>query len=501
MHSDTITAILEKDSLSSEEIDLCIEFFQKNHTNSNVEGFKKLYTIANGVVNESQIFRLISVIESFLNQKDISNNSKGNLLNNKTCFCLMINNKYEALDSAFKFLELKCDNRNEVFLNSNYFFNVYFEDGLYSEAIKVSKNIIEKDYFKEYNVFLKFTIYGNLFLAYAKLKDYNNYKKYLDLSKECIDKMQIDVYTQYYEMTKLSAEALLYQTNKEIINFNKIVEEYQSLLSQYENRASTIFDTVDTHVDILNEMIQQKMYSEAEKICNLLLNKTNSSRYNLAVYKCLKKIYEATSNPLYSELLIKYVNCVEELEGKEAEYYRRYLMRFATLYQISSNYYELLHDYEHDPLTKCYSRGALDNLLEKNTYIDGSLLFFDLNDFKIVNDTYGHNMGDRYLMQFSKRLLKIFAPIGECYRIGGDEFVTIVHSINKEIISKYIEELNTYLRNDNFFKDDKYYGFSVGISQFSSSLSFEMVLKNADLAMYDCKNCNKKYYYKFYEEE
>lgn len=501
MHSDTVAGILEKNSLTIEEIDLCIEFFQKNHTAENVIKFKKLYAIANGLVNESQILRLISVIESFLNQDDISIDDKSSLLNNKTCFCLMINNKYEALDSAFKFLELKTENTDEVFLNSNYFFNVYFEEGLYSEAIKVSKNIIDKDYFNGFNVFLKFTIYGNLFLAFAKIRDYSNYKIYLDLSKECVDNMQIDVYNQYYNMTRLSSEALLYDTNKDKIDFNLIISEYKELLSEYDNRSSTIFDTVDTHVDIINQMIKEKMYEDAEKICNLLLTKTNTSRYNLAVYKCLKKIYEATSNPKYNELLVKYVNCIEELEGKEAEFYRRYIMRFATLYQISSNYYELLNDYEHDSLTKCYSRGALDNLLEKNTYIDGSLLFLDLNDFKIVNDTYGHDMGDKYLKSFASKLLKIFSPIAECYRIGGDEFVAIVHTINKNIISKYIDELNTSLKKENFFNDDIYHGFSVGISKFSSSLSFEMVLKQADSAMYECKHCNKEYYYKFYDEE
>lgn len=500
MHASSVLAILEKQALTYEEIDLCIEFFRKNHTINNVDSFKRFYALVNGMVNESQILRLISVIESFLLDDCISNNDKASLVNNKTCFCLMINNKYEALDSAFKFLEYKCDNMDEIYLNANYFFNVYFEEGLYNEAIRVSKDILNNPYFDNYNIFLKFCIYGNLFLAYAKILDYSNYKYYEEIARDCIEKMQIDVYTQYYNITKLSAEALLYHSNKDKIDFNELIIKYKSLLNEYDNRSSTIFDTVDTHLDIIDKMINQNLLADAEDICNLLLTKTNSSRYNLGVYKCLKKIYEATNSPKYMQLLINYVNCIEMLDSKEAEFYRSYIMRFATLYEISSNYYELLNDYEHDALTNCYSRGAFDSLLEKNTYVDGSLLFFDINDFKTVNDTYGHATGDEFLKFFSKNLLNVFSPIAECYRIGGDEFVAIVHTIDKKVIKKYIQDFDTALRKNNFFDDGNYFGFSVGISRFTSSLSLEMVLKQADEAMYECKNGDKEIFYKFYKQ-
>lgn len=492
----SINDILKKSSLTGEEIDLCIEFFQKNCKLEYVDDFKRFYAIVNGIVNESQILRIISVIESFLLDSNLSNNTKASLLNNKTCFCLMINNKYEALDSAFEFLEFKCDDPNEIYLNSNYFFNVYFEEGLYNEAIKVSKNLINKPYFNDYHMFFKFCIYGNLFLSYAKLKDYSNYKEYEKLTKEYVEQMDIDVYIQYYKITKLSAEALLYEKNKDKIDFNNLIKEYKLLLDEYENRTSTIFDTVDTHIDIINEMINQNMLEDAERICELLISKTNSSRYYIGIYKCLKKIYEITNSDKYIDLLKKYVNCIEELDNKESEFYRRYIMRFASLYEISSNYYALLNDYEHDTLTNCYSRGAFENLIEKNTYVDGSLLFFDINDFKNINDTYGHSIGDEYLKLFSKNLLDIFSPIGECYRIGGDEFVVIAHTIDSKSIIKYIEDFNTILKDAYEYDRLVYSGFSVGVSRFSSSLSFEMVLNQADSAMYDCKN--KKQYYKFY---
>lgn len=498
MNLNSIDELLKNQTLTGEEIDLCIEFFQKNYKLKNYKSFKRFYEIVNGLVNESQILRIIRVIESFLTDEEMSNNEKASLLNNKTCFCLMINNKYEALDSAFKFLEQKCDNTDEIYLNANYFFNVYFEEGLYNEAINVSKNLLNKPYFEKYHMFFKFCIYGNIFLAYAKLKDYNNYKKYEEITLKCVEELNIDVYTQYYKITKLSALALLYSTNNDKIDFNKLIDEYKTLLFEYDNRTSTIFDTVDTHLDILNEMINQNMLSDAEKICDLLISRTNSSRYYLGIYKCLKRIYELNNSPKYFDLLKKYVDCVEELDSKESEFYRRYIMRFASLYEISSNYYTLLNEYEHDTLTNCYSRGAFKNLIEKNAYVEGSsLLFFDINDFKIINDTYGHQTGDEYLKKFTNELLNTFSHIGESYRIGGDEFVVIAHTIDNNSIVKYIEDFNEALKNTCIINNLECIKFSVGISKFSSALTFEMVLNQADCAMYECKN--KEHYYKFYK--
>lgn len=77
---------------------------------------------------------------------------------------------------------------------------------------------------------------------------------------------------------------------------------------------------------------------------------------------------------------------------------------------------------------------VLTNLLNRRSYegklydlkSDASILFFDVNDFKYINDTYGHSMGDYCLEEIGKAIKLVYDKYGLCYRIGGDEFCVIL---------------------------------------------------------------------------
>ena len=99
-----------------------------------------------------------------------------------------------------------------------------------------------------------------------------------------------------------------------------------------------------------------------------------------------------------------------------------------------------------DVLTGCSSRAAALSLLEsledqRNMRI--SVVYMDLNKFKYVNDTYGHDKGDKLLRIFGATLNKVFAEIGFVGRMGGDEFIAILSNRN----DSQIEELCTEVEN------------------------------------------------------
>jgi len=92
---------------------------------------------------------------------------------------------------------------------------------------------------------------------------------------------------------------------------------------------------------------------------------------------------------------------------------------------------ELSHRALHDPLTGLANRALLlDRIthalaLSSRTLTPTCLLFLDLNGFKLVNDTYGHNVGDRVLRQLGDRLTGLLRPQDTAARLGGDEFVVL----------------------------------------------------------------------------
>lgn len=82
-----------------------------------------------------------------------------------------------------------------------------------------------------------------------------------------------------------------------------------------------------------------------------------------------------------------------------------------------------------DTLTGLYNRNAYQIDTNKIEELTGFLILtFDLNDLKVCNDTKGHTEGDHYIVTAAKMIERLLAPYGRCYRIGGDEFCSIVRN-------------------------------------------------------------------------
>lgn len=151
-----------------------------------------------------------------------------------------------------------------------------------------------------------------------------------------------------------------------------------------------------------------------------------------------------------------------------------------------------------DPLTGVYNREVTIKKIEKyingNRYGKHALLFIDLDDFKKVNDTYGHLLGDKVLTYIIGKIKSVFAEGEIIGRIGGDEFVVFTGYIesDEEIIRKVntiIDVLNTT------YVDDKCtisISGSIGIALYpDDGTHYEQLLQCADKALYCVKNKGK----------
>jgi diguanylate cyclase (GGDEF)-like protein len=103
----------------------------------------------------------------------------------------------------------------------------------------------------------------------------------------------------------------------------------------------------------------------------------------------------------------------------------------------------------HDPLTGALNRFGLLEKLDSAVQDAAALAFFhlDLDDFKIVNDRYGHQAGDRLLQQVTERLRQDMPPGSVVARLGGDEFVLLVPGLGKTesgaLASGLVEQIST----------------------------------------------------------
>lgn len=103
-----------------------------------------------------------------------------------------------------------------------------------------------------------------------------------------------------------------------------------------------------------------------------------------------------------------------------------------------------------DALTGCNSRASYERLLEKlegNSEHRIAIIYMDLNRFKEVNDTYGHEQGDRLLIAFARSLQEIFKKQGFVARLGGDEFVCIMLDAGEEQIDGLLAKVHERLKH------------------------------------------------------
>ena len=188
------------------------------------------------------------------------------------------------------------------------------------------------------------------------------------------------------------------------------------------------------------------------------------------------------------------------MEGRmlnpEGAYDVRYLAEaYNAVYEENQRRSERLrHAAEHDPLTGLLNRGAYDVL--SSDYTDHTaLLLIDVDHFKEVNDTYGHDIGDAVLKKVASLLTSAFRASDYPCRIGGDEFAVIMTGITPDL-SHVIEDKIAQLTKGLSESDGKVppVTLSIGIA-FSEELRDRgddlTVFKAADRALYTIKEAGR----------
>lgn len=195
------------------------------------------------------------------------------------------------------------------------------------------------------------------------------------------------------------------------------------------------------------------------------------------------------------------ITAVKDSSGKVTNFVSNF--NDITQQKDAANQIEQLAFY--DPLTNLPNRRLLVNRLQqalavsKRTQHKGALLFIDLDNFKLLNDTRGHDIGDLLLQMVGKRLGSIVRESDTAARLGGDEFVVMLQGLSEDIgeaaaqTETFANTLLTALNNSYDLKEQQHHITpSIGITLFSdNNQSIEELIKQADIAMYQAKKVGR----------
>lgn len=182
------------------------------------------------------------------------------------------------------------------------------------------------------------------------------------------------------------------------------------------------------------------------------------------------------------------VELLSSVQGHIGDSLRSSLLRVETMAE------QLRHDANHDVLTGLANRAGaierLETLLTSGPQTLITTMFIDLDRFKRVNDTFGHNVGDALLTAAGFRLQHAAGPDRTVARLGGDEFLLVTDDLDDEAAALELAQHLADQLDDQFSIDDRILRISasIGVSQErANGQTVAGILRNADMAAYEAK--------------
>ena len=212
----------------------------------------------------------------------------------------------------------------------------------------------------------------------------------------------------------------------------------------------------------------------------------------IKIEKRIKSIIEGNSEKLtdykYPEneigLMAKYIEQLTETElynkNLELQKMNEELKRLSSTDQLTKLFNRRKM---HEELDKEYKRASR----YKNPF---SIIMFDIDFFKKINDTFGHQAGDAVLSELSHLVKKIIRATDVASRWGGEEFLILCPETNLNQASILAEKIRSNVENYNF-PVDKTVTVSIGVSEFRKDSSIENIIEQADERLYKAKNSGR----------
>ena len=293
------------------------------------------------------------------------------------------------------------------------------------------------------------------------------------------------------------------ELNRQIHNVN---EQLQALIAVIPD-ITIVLDEAGTYVDIFGSN-EELLYVPTNQIIGQKVHDLLPQKQADDIMRVVHQTLQADKMQVYEyELEVPRGLCTFEartsvinryLPDQPQQKHVLWMARDISEKKLAQQQIEELAFY--DPLTNLPNRrllmDRLQQIIEKVTREkqNGALLFLDLDDFKRINDSLGHNVGDELLQQVARRLKPELRAADTLARQGGDEFVVLLESTSssaeyvieeaKQVAQKLLRRLNeTFPLHGSEYR----IGGSIGISLLHTGVTADEALKRADTAMYRAK--------------
>lgn len=256
-----------------------------------------------------------------------------------------------------------------------------------------------------------------------------------------------------------------------------------TIQSLHEDEIDTIEHAKEAFVNAYKVIAEQGIVSYQETN-NKFLDLTEQHQANLETYKNNSLVDMGTITSKFDEIHKHMADEIERANG--------------VINDLHSRIKDLEESSRLDPLTRVYNRRAL-NAYMNQVCAKGELkhelhfLMLDIDDFKNINDTYGHVAGDKVLIFLANLLKKTLRDGDKIFRYGGEEFVIILNRIDDEHCEQISQRILKLVGSNKLI----YKGttlqvtVSIGSTTYHAGDALEDLLERADTALYRSKNNGK----------
>jgi diguanylate cyclase (GGDEF)-like protein len=226
-------------------------------------------------------------------------------------------------------------------------------------------------------------------------------------------------------------------------------------------------------------------------------DKGSTNQYTLGK-NWLSKIVDEKSDTKKSTIKVKLYS---KYDGLNQYFYikvkqlkrNEFLLSFCNINDIEIEKNNLRKQADYDLLTQVYNRvkfnevftSAINRAMQLSEKF--SLILFDIDHFKRINDTLGHNVGDRVLFELARMVNMEIREIDIFARWGGEEFIIVAKHVNKQKAGKIASSLRKHIESYNF-GDSLFITCSFGVTEFEGNDSEISIFKRVDSALYEAKD-------------
>ncbi|HHI5794714.1 tetratricopeptide repeat-containing diguanylate cyclase [Clostridioides difficile] len=356
---------------------------------------------------------------------------------------------------------------------------IYVEEGEYDKAIEISSRI--KDYKKFVNTddYNDFEIMASIMQSNAyvgknniqKAKTFLEKADYLIKSDRTVHILDKDMY--YY----MAMGNLEYKSE----NYNSAIDNYKRSLEISTKRKLTQ-EKIKNLNKILNIYEKQGNVESLNEYQKMLINE----------YKENKSIRDSETS-FYIIDKVSNESKLFEKTKKEIKYYKILFTVILIAILGSTFLYNRLKYFKaqnlHDGLTNVYNRKSFDIMYEKYREKDDNfaLVMIDIDNFKLINDNYGHKFGDVVIKGITNTICVMLEQDDKVFRYGGEEFSVLIRNKSGEEVVDIIDNIRVAIANKKW-NDDVTVTISAGVAHISDSKD---VLEEADKNLYKAKQLGR----------